>query len=79
MGFDIVTAKDLAFWFAYILGVISPNKTNKVVIATTWIKNSINEPFSKEKTWLVKYTDKTTIAILIRLLAIKIVANKRFG
>ena len=71
--------KAKALRFAYILGKISPNiNIIVVIIPTSIISNTIG--FSKDsKNILLREENKSTIAILIKLLATKMVANKRLG
>jgi len=64
---------------AYILGTISPKSNISAVTTMTWRKNAIKGNSSSLISLLVTNTDKTTIATLIKLLEIKIVARSLLG
>ena len=79
MGKAMNMAKRNLFRLAYTLGIISPNNKIKNVTKPTSIKNLSQLGSIAAKKRLVTASKTKTIAILIKLLAINIVANSRFG
>ena len=79
IGKAMVLEKLKAFLLAYTLGKISPKKRIKKVITPI----SINSTIKGFSIWLnrssPKEANKRTIAILIKLLVISMVAKRRFG
>ena len=78
-GLATIKENLFALWFAKTLGLISPKSNNKKVIIMTWKKNSILESLGNSIAIEVRYADNITIAIFIKLLAIRIVAKSIFG
>tara|TARA_B100000963_G_scaffold140448_1_gene122315 strand:+ start:722 stop:1048 length:327 start_codon:yes stop_codon:yes gene_type:complete len=71
--------KECAFRLAYTFGSISPKIKIKVVTMPISINKSKNGLFIPINIFLLKMVNKRTIAILMKLLATKIVAKRRFG
>ena len=71
--------KAYAFRFAYTFGNISPKIKINVVTIPISMNSSRNGLFIPTKIFLLRIVNKRTIAILIKLLATKIVAKRRLG
>ena len=79
IGFAIKLENLRAFWFAYILGIISPINKMIAVITTTWTIKPIMGKSEKSKHRLIMNVEIMIIATFAKLFAISIVASKRFG
>src|SRR6187401_1819321 len=78
-GNTVEVANSSAFWLAYTLGITSQNSTMMNVTTTTWMTNpSVSLP-EKLKSCSVISAERTTMAMLMKLIAMSKVANSLLG